>query len=128
MTGDQWNPGEIDWFWRTIDSAGRDRERLRELLMSLSKDDVYKFQDMFLEMAVELRDEPYVFHVAAGESEDGLEDISNWVVSQGRELYEAVIGEPSRMPAEVAVDDPTNLFPVAFEVYFQRFGEPLDLM
>jgi hypothetical protein len=126
--GDQWGQEDVDWFWRTIDSAGQGRERLRELLMSFSKEEVYRFQDIFLEMAAELRDEPYTFYVSPGESEDGVEDISNCVVSSGRSTYEAVISEPSRMPAEVAVDDPTNLHSVAYEVYFKRFGEPLDLM
>lgn len=128
VSDSQWSPVEIDWFWRVVDSAARSRDRLRGLLMSPVMDDVYKFQDIFLEMAVELRDEPYTFHVHPGESEDGVEDISNWVVSQGRVYYEAVVREPSRIPPEVAIDDPANLFGVASEVYFSRFGKPLDLV
>jgi hypothetical protein len=128
MTGDDFGQAAVDRFWRTVDAAGRDRERLRAALMSMTKEEVHQFQDIFIEMAVELRCEPYTFHVAPGESEDGLEDISNWVVSQGREQYEAVLADPSLMPAEVEVADPTILFPAAFDVHWQRFGEGLDVM
>jgi hypothetical protein len=127
VTEDDFGQADVDRFWRTVDAAGRDRERLRAALMLMTKDEIDQFQDIFVEMAVELRGEPYTFHVAPGESEDGLEDISNWVVSQGREQYEAVLGDPGLMPAEVDVDDPTILFPVAFDVHWQRFGEELDV-
>ncbi|CCH35394.1 hypothetical protein BN6_81770 [Saccharothrix espanaensis DSM 44229] len=96
--------------------------------MSMPKEEVHQFQDIFIEMAVELRGEPYTSHVAPDESEDDIEDSSNWVVSQGREQYETVLADPSLMPAQVEVDDPTILFPVAFDVYWQRFGEQLDVM
>ncbi len=128
MTEDDFDQADIDRFWRTVDATGRDRERLRTALMWMTKEEVHQFQDIFIEMAVELRGEPYTFHVAPGESEDGLEDISNWVVSQGRKQYEAVLADPSLMPAEIEVNDPTILFPVAFDVYWQRFGEELDVM
>lgn len=94
MTEDDFDQADIDRFWRTIDAAGRDRERLRAALMSMTKEEVYQFQDIFVEMAVELRGEPHTFYVAPGESEDGIEDISNWVVSQGRKQYEAVLADP----------------------------------
>ena len=128
MPEDDIDQADIDRFWRTVDAAGRDRERLRAALMAMTKEEVHRFQDIFVEMAVELRGEPHTFHVAPGVSEDGLEDISNWVVSQGRKQYEAVLADPSLMPAEVEVDDPTILFPVAFDVYWERFGEDLDVM
>ncbi len=81
-----------------------------------------------MELAAELKDEPYTHYAGPDESENGLEDIANWVVSQGRERYEAVVAEPSQMPSHVDVGDPTNLSAVAYEIYYARFGEALDVI
>ncbi|SER73195.1 Protein of unknown function [Mycobacterium sp. 88mf] len=119
---------DADWFWDVIAAASRSRDHLREILGHLPKDAVYKFQDLFLDFAAELQDEPYRSSLGPDESEDGLEDAAHWVVSQGRVRYEAVLAEPSRMPSHVDVGDPANLGGLAYEVYFHRFGEPLDLI
>lgn len=116
------------WFWEMIAAAGQSRTRLREILGQLPQAAVYRFQDLFLDFASELQDEPYSDFLAPDESEDGLEDAANWVVSQGRTTYEAVLAEPSRMPSHIDVGDPTNLGGLAYEVYYDRFGEPLDLI
>ncbi len=119
---------DADWFWHVIARADRSKERLRDIFQGLTKEEVYKFQDLFLEMAVELQDEPYSHYVGPDESEDGLADISHWLVSQGRSRYTAVLEKPDLMPSHVEVGDTANLFPVAYEVYYDRFGESLDVM
>jgi len=119
---------DVDWFWNVIEEASRSRDHLREILGRLPKGAVHKFQDLFLEFAAELQDEPYRSDLGPDESEDGLEDAAHWVVSQGRVSYEAVLEGRSRMPAHVDVGDPANLGGLAYEVYFHRFGEPLDLI
>lgn len=118
---------DIDWFWSVVERAERSPERLRQILGGFSKADVYRFQDAFIEEAAELQDTPYSNYLDPDESEDGLEDIAHHVVSQGRERYEEVIDHPDRMPPSVDVGDPTDLFPVAYQVYYERFGEPLDV-
>jgi hypothetical protein len=119
---------DVDWFWDVIEKSSRSRDRLREILGRLPKDAVYKFQDLFLDFAAELQDEPYRSHLGPDESEDGLEDAAQWVVSQGRVTYEAVLAEPRRMPSHIDGGDPANLGGLAYEVYYDRFGEPLDLI
>ncbi|WP_433606666.1 DUF4240 domain-containing protein [Prescottella agglutinans] len=119
---------DVDWFWDVIEEASRSRDRLGEILGQLPKGAVYRFQDLFLDFAAELQDEPYLSHLGPDESEDGLEDAANWVVSQGRATYEAVLDEPSRMPSHIDVFDPANLGGLAYEVYYHRFGETLDLI
>lgn len=119
---------DVDWFWDIIEESSRSRDRLREILEQLPKGAVYRFQDLLLDFAAELQDEPYLSHLGPDESEDGLEDAANWVVSQGRATYEAVLEEPSRMPSHIDVGDSANLGGLAYEVYYQRFGEPLDLI
>ncbi|MFG1784201.1 DUF4240 domain-containing protein [Rhodococcus oryzae] len=130
MADDDHNDGDsdVDWFWDVIEEASRSRDRLRETLGRLPKGAVHTFQDLFLDFAAELQDEPYRSDLGPDESEDGLEDAAHWVVSQGRVTYEAVLAGRSRMPAHVDVGDPANLGGLAYEVYFHRFGEPLDLI
>jgi len=119
---------DIDWFWGVVEESAGSRGRLREILQRLPKDAVYKFQDLFLDFATELQDVPYSYFLDPDESEDGLEDVANWVVSQGRVTYQAVLAQPSRMPPHIDVDDPGNLGGLAYEVYYDRFGEPLNLI
>lgn len=119
---------DLAWFWHIVELARGSRDRLRTELTALDKDDVYRFQDIFLELATELQDEPFSLRLAENESEDGLADVSHWIVSQGRSRYEEVLDDPDTMPSHVDVGDPGNLFSVAYEVYHDRFGEPLDLM
>ncbi|HEX7305811.1 DUF4240 domain-containing protein [Lentzea sp.] len=119
---------ELTWFWDVVRQAGRSRDRLRAALARLDRAEIHRFQDIFVELATELQDEPYTAHVDADESEDGVEDIANWVVSQGCATYEQVLGNPRLMPSHVDVGAPDNLFSVAYEVFFERFGEPLDVM
>ncbi|TJZ77759.1 DUF4240 domain-containing protein [Rhodococcus oryzae] len=119
---------DVDWFWNVIEEASRSRDHLREILGRLPKGAVHTFQDLFLDFAAELQDEPYRSDLGHDESEDGLEDAAHWVVSQGRVTYEAVLAGRSRMPAHVDVGDPASFGGLAYEVYYHRFGEPLDLI
>lgn len=119
---------QLAWFWDVVRQADRSPERLRAALEQLDRAEIYRFQDIFVELATELKYEPYTAYINADESEDGIEDIANWVVSQGRSTYEQVVEDPSRIPSHVDVGAPDDLFPVAYEVYFERFGEPLDVM
>ncbi len=119
---------DLTWFWGIVERSHQDRDQLRSILSQLSKEQIYTFQDTFVEMAAELQDEPYSMHIAPDESEDGLADISHWVVSQGEDFYDRVLDDPEQMPAHVDVGDPGNLFDVAYDVYFGRFNEPLEVM
>lgn len=117
-----------DWFWDIIERADQDRDRLRAILTALDKDGVYRFQDTFVELSTELQDEPHRMYLDEDESEDGLEDIAHWVVSQGRAKYQEVLDQPELMPGHVDVPASADLFQVGYDVYFERFGEDLDVM
>ncbi len=128
MSDDNRRDEDIRWFWRIVDAAAHSRDRLRTILYGLSKSDVRKFQDLFLDLATELQDLPYSRWLDAEESEDGLEDVAYRVVSQGRAEYEAVLARPDLMPSHIDVGDPAVLFGIADEVYYDRFAEPMGLM
>ncbi len=113
------------WFWAIIDSAHADRAALRGALLHLSKGDIRRFQEEFVECAGELTCEPFMAFVE--ESEDGLDDVAEWVVSQGRAKYLSVIESPSSIPHSVSGMGRAILSGVAYEVYEELFGEGLDI-
>ena len=118
-------PPGSDWFWSIIAAAGGDRERLRGDLMRLDQQDLRRFQEEFLDLAGELMLPP--FNALVEQSEDGLTDVAEWVVSQGKDLYRAVVADPLSIPHTVEGKGSEILSGVAPLVYEERFGEPLDV-
>lgn len=110
------------WFWEIIARAARDRARLRGILLTLSEKDVRRFLDEFEGAAAELKDEPYLGFIDPNESEDGVDDIARWTVSQGREVFQNILNHPDAIAKHVDVAEEANLFGVADEVYEERFG------
>jgi hypothetical protein len=115
------------WFWDIVERAARNKQKLREILMGMEREEIRRFQREFVEAAVELTDEPFLEHMDPDESEDGAQDISNYVVSQGRERYLHVLQNPSAIPKHVDLGEPTNLSGVAGNVFEERFGERFKL-
>ncbi|XXY46482.1 DUF4240 domain-containing protein [Sorangium sp. So ce269] len=116
-----------DWFWDLIRRADKDREKLRGILSTLSRDEIYRFHREFEEASVELQASPFLEYIDEDESEDGVEDIANWVVSQGFDHYQAVWRDPSLIPPHVDVGSAENLHGVAGDVYYERFARPIGL-
>ena len=130
MDADAFAPGSIsDWFWRIVDEAGRDRGRLRALLESMPREDVIRFDRAFRDAAMALTEPPYSDHMG-DLSEDGVQDVTEWVVSQGKAFYSEVWAHPERIPAQL--DGPPSRIGsfsgVADNVFSDRFDEviPLD--
>jgi hypothetical protein len=114
-----------DWFWSIIASSRGDRERLRTELFGLGQQELRSFQSEFLDLAGELTIPPFDAFVEI--SEDGLNDVAEWVVSQGKELYQSVLANPTSIPHSVEGKGRQILSGVAPQVYEERFGQPLDL-
>lgn len=110
-----------DWFWDIVNESDQDENKLREILTGMDKNDIYRFQDLFVEAAVELRYEPFTNFTES--SEDGIEDISNWVVSQGKAYYAEILKHPERIPYSVEDRINESIAHVADEVYFDKYGE-----
>ncbi len=114
-----------NWFWDIISEANHDIKKLKEILWNLQKEDIYRFQEIYLDAAGELRDEPFTNFTE--ESEDGIEDISYWVVSKGKAYYADIINNPEKIPFCVDGMLESNFVYVAFEVYEEKYNERLDL-
>ncbi|EYF05643.1 DUF4240 domain-containing protein [Chondromyces apiculatus] len=114
-----------EWFWTLIRKAGKNRETLRALLSTLSRDEIHRFHREFEDASVELQTDPFLQHIDEDESEDGVEDIANWVVSQGFEVYQDVWDHPSHIPPHVDVGNREDLYGIAGEVYAARFSQSI---
>jgi hypothetical protein len=122
------DPDDIsDRFWRLIESARKDREKLRQYLMMMTKDEVFKFALDFLDATVQMNDRPFTDYVNREESEDDIEYICWWVVSQGKEYYSDVWHNPEHMPKSSDMNVEHILYGVAEAVYSHRFGEMPDI-
>lgn len=110
-----------EWFWSIIGRADLNRDKLKEILTGFSKEEIIKFQEEFVDASVELQDEPFIDYME--ESEDGVEDIANWVVSNGKELYFQIMNNPEEIPHSVNDVTEQILYGVADEVCVEKYGE-----
>ncbi|NSL88409.1 DUF4240 domain-containing protein [Chitinophaga solisilvae] len=110
-----------DWFWDIISKAHEDKAALREILLPMDRDDILRFQEQFIDAAVELQDEPFTDYMES--SEDGIEDISHWIVSKGKAYYADIINHPEKVPHSVFGNTKTILNGVADDVFEEKYGE-----
>ena len=116
-----------EWFWDIVDRAQRDPEKLRQILMQATKEEIPRFQVEFDSAAIALTDSPFTDYIDREVTEDGLKDLTDWVVSHGKSYYLALWENPARMPSGLE-DYPADedLSWVAGKVYRDRFGEIMD--
>lgn len=107
-------------FWRIVEDARQDPDRLRERLKKMSRDELINFAWTYEALANELRTDIYWDFVEPDTSEDSLAELANWIVAQGRELYEEVWKDPAEMPA--LHDDP-GLLLEAIREYEERYDD-----
>ena len=119
--------GMSEWSWSIVERAGQDRQKLRQLLWELSKEDICRFNREFRWTMTELMYEPFniLISESTGESEDGISDIAEWVVGRGRAAYEEILANPEAIPRHVHVADPGLLLIVVLKVFHEKFGTDL---
>jgi hypothetical protein len=88
--------------------------------------DVYRFQKEFVEASVELQEETFTDFIKY-RLEDSTEDISHWVVSQGKEFYLKVWNNPETIPAEIEENSTEILYGIAAEIYREKFGSLIGI-
>ncbi|MGX4585956.1 DUF4240 domain-containing protein [Paenibacillus chitinolyticus] len=108
-----------DWFWDIIWKANQNTDKLREILRGMDQESIIKFQEQFLDAAVELQDEPFVNYME--ESEDGIEDVSYLVVGRGKKYYAEILHDPKKIP--FTAENCEILFGIADEICIEKFGE-----
>jgi hypothetical protein len=111
-----------DWFWGIVERAQKDRTTLDRILRGLERKDLIRFQHHFEETSLDLQG-PRFTDLLPDLSEDGIQDIADWVVTQGRAFYEQVQADPKRMPTTRAGGALATFSGVADNVFYERFNE-----
>lgn len=110
-----------NWFWDIISQSNLDRNKLKEILSDFDKNEIIEFQQFFVDFAVELQDDPFLDYME--DSEDGVEDISYWVVSKGKEFYFEILNNPEKIPFSVDDFSEQILYGIADEVCLEKYNE-----
>lgn len=133
-----------DWFWDVIAATAPRVAALEAWLAAQPRTTVQRFAFAYEDASTELAD--YADGITVDGvtfSEDDMEDLCDWVVSQGRAYWETVVsGELPLAEAALAYHDDTTHWDtavtdpghrgyqspsgIAHGVYRTRFGEDLD--
>jgi len=128
-----------DEFWKFIDSAkegaGADTDArpgvLLSLLSSLTAEELQSFQrhyDQQIRVAYRWDLWAAAYIINGGCSDDGFRYFRDWLISEGRPVFEAALKDPDSL-AELPHVDPADLEPfgyVALELYAQKGAGELD--
>ena len=114
-----------DSFWEIVKNASKNREKLESILLEKDKNDICDFAKEFDEAAVALTDSRFLNCMEDQLSEDNIEDICNWIVSQGEKYYENIYNYPDLMPKYQDIQFHEILIGVAGNVYEDKFDEEL---
>jgi hypothetical protein len=110
-----------DWTWDIIARAKGNRATLNQILANFNQGEFLRFKEEFEGASIVFRDDTFSDRYEFG-SEDDIEDISCWIVSNGKDYCYKIWQNPELTPT-VEGDEPEDLHWVADQVYRKRFGE-----
>jgi len=118
------NVAEIvpDKFWEIIGEARQSPKGFREILRNLNREQIIDFYWTYEELANHLRNERYLPYVHPDLSEDGLAELANWVVAQGKTYYSSVLDHPDLIPPK---KNDAGLLSEALDEYEERYNEDI---
>lgn len=126
MTGHHFEPSQIsEWFWRIINQANLDRDKLRNLLQKMTEEEIIQFRETFEEAAAQLTDSPYSDYMGEDVSEDTMKDVAECIVSQGLSYYSDIWNHPEKTPNYSKCKSMTTFSGVAGKVFSERFGRSI---
>jgi len=110
------NPSDEDRYWNLIESSlresGGDQEHqiaiIHRRLMALPLDDLRQLGTIHRCLIAEAMTWPLwaaAYTMTNGRSDDGFWDFRGWLVSRGRETYEAALADPDSLADVVAVGE-----------------------
>jgi hypothetical protein len=89
-------------------------------------DELIAFYEQYRDTAMELTSAEYVQHMEPGASEDGANDISRWIVAQGKDYYEGVLDDPAKTPFRIdRRAGAASMFAEISKVFYDRYEEEI---
>jgi hypothetical protein len=112
-----------DWTWDIIERAEKNKGKLRALLMELNQTELYQFDSEFETAAGVLDNDQFMPTPELAHTEDGLLELSHWIVTQGKAYYLSIWENPERFPHDLR---PHGFFyGEAEEVFEEKFGKDM---
>ncbi len=109
-------------FWDIIEKAQQDPLRFRAIIKKINRQQLLLFYWTYEELANWLRTEYYSSNASRNLSEDGMSELANWVVAQGKEYYHKIFNHPELIPSK---KDDLGFLSEAIEEYEQRYKSDL---
>jgi hypothetical protein len=106
-------------FWTIIDEARQDPNRFWELLKKMNRGKMIRFYWTYDELANRLRTDRYATYAHPDLSEDGLAELANWVVAQGKTYYRRILDHPDLIPPK---KNDAGLLSKVVQEYEQRYN------
>ena len=117
-------PDEVpEELWHILEEVQGETKKLLARLAEMDRAAMVRFCWNYAEAAAYLREYPYLEFADPLLSDDGVADLANWIVAQGRETYAKIYDTPEQMPQGIKPDP--GLLGAAIDHYQQRFGESL---
>jgi hypothetical protein len=117
-----------DTFWELVDLGREDRERFRERVRQMDPEVMIDFCRTCDKASAELYGEPYLDLVDPALSEDGVNDLCEWVVMQGRAYYAKILADPASIPYRVDSHDPVlGITSDVLREYSRRYNKVMPL-
>ncbi|MBI1868065.1 MAG: DUF4240 domain-containing protein [Methylocystis sp.] len=107
-------------FWTIIEEAGQSPKQFREMLKKMDREQIIYFYWTYEELANHLRNERYSPYVHPDLSEDGLAELANWVVAQGKTYYRKILDHPDLIPPK---KNDAGLLSEAIEEFEERYND-----
>jgi hypothetical protein len=109
-------------FWDLVERFKTDPDAVEEQFREMSRDELRAFYKRWMEQAADLQDDEFREHLPEDTSEDHLEDIAFYVLSQGKKSYDSVMLDPSKIPSTIPDGWGGDIVPGrALRVWKQRF-------
>lgn len=112
-------------FWTVIESAEGNRTKMRVILEQMTREEIIVFHRQFLFAAMAIATQEYVKYMRPGTSEDGVDDLSRWVVGQGKSYYLSVYENLKSIPADVEPHSNAHIYYEIPRVFILRFSEDI---
>lgn len=108
-------------FWQIVAASEGSAEKLKQLLLTFSREEIISF-DRLLDEALYQLDREDIYEITDG-SEDGFEYVRLWIVSQGRRYFETVLQNPTAAP-RWAEEENEPFGYAAQQAYEEKWKEP----
>jgi hypothetical protein len=116
-------PEFSDDFWGLIDLARSDYDRYVETVHGMDREALMRFYWNYEDAAAEFKGDPYVKYMSPQLSEDGIDDVAQWIVAQGKDYYRNVVNHPEMVPYRV--ENPPEILGEVVHEFDERYDEPI---